>query len=164
MELVTPDLGLAIWTTIAFLILLVLLRLFAWKPILGAVKEREESIEKSLRSADEAKKEMAALQASNEALLKEARQERDNLLAEARDTKDQMIAEAKVKAKEEAEKIMTQTREVIETEKKAALTEIKNQVATLSLEIAERVIKTELSSDKKQQELVSKLIDEVKMN
>jgi len=164
MELVTPDLGLAIWTTIAFLILLVLLRLFAWKPILGAVKEREESIEKSLRSADEAKKEMAALQASNEALLKEARQERDNLLAEARDTKDQMIAEAKGKAKEEAEKIMAQTREVIETEKKAALTEIKNQVATLSLEIAERVIKEELSSDKKQQELVSKLIDEVKMN
>ena len=164
MELVTPDLGLAIWTTIAFLILLVLLRLFAWKPILGAVKEREESIEKSLRSADEAKKEMAALQASNEALLKEARQERDNLLAEARDTKDQMIAEAKGKAKEEAEKIMAQTRDVIETEKKAALTEIKNQVATLSLEIAERVIKEELSSDKKQQELVSKLIDEVKMN
>ena len=164
MELVTPDLGLAVWTTLAFLILLVLLRKFAWGPILGAVKDREESIEKALSAAEEAKKEMAALHASNEALLKEAREERDKLLAEARDTKDQIVAEAKTSAKAEAEKIMKQANEAIELEKKAALTEIKNQVAVLSLEIAEKVVKDQLSSDDKQKALVDKLIDEVKLN
>ncbi len=164
MELVTPDLGLSIWTSVAFIILLIILRAFAWKPILGAVKDREESIEKAISSADEARKEMAALQANNEALLKEARLERDKILAEARDTKDQIVSEAKNVAKEEADRLLTQAREVIDTEKKAALAEIKNQVATLSLDIAGKVIKAELADDKKQQELVGKLMQEVKLN
>lgn len=164
MELVTPDLGLSIWTSVAFIILLIILRAFAWKPILGAVKDREESIEKAISSADEARKEMAALQANNEALLKEARLERDKILAEARDTKDQIVSDAKNVAKQEAERLLTQAREVIDTEKKAALAEIKNQVATLSLDIAGKVIKAELAEDKKQQELVGKLMEEVKLN
>lgn len=162
--LVTPDVGLAIWTAVAFLILLFLLTKFAWKPILGVVKERESNIEEALRSAEKAKEEMAALQASNEALLKEAREERDNLLKEARETKDALIAEAKKNAKVEADRVMTQAKEAIENEKKSAMAEIKTQVASLSLEIAEKVLRDQLANDDKQKALVSKLLDDVKMN
>ena len=155
--------GLFFWQSLVFLVLLFLLRKFAWKPILSAIEEREQSIEGALKSAEEAKKEMQSLQASNEALLKEAREERDVLLAEARDTKNQIIQEAKQQAKGEAEKLMSQAREVIDTEKKAAMAEIKNQVSDLSVSIAEKILKAELSNDKKQQELVSKLLEEVKL-
>lgn len=164
MDLVTPQIGLMFWTTLVFLILVFLLKKLAWKPILGAVKDREKSINDALNAAEEAKKEMAALNASNEALLKEAREERDNMLKAAREAKEQIMAEAKAQAKVEAEKIMTSARATIDTEKKAAMAEIKNQVATLSLEVAEKVLRTELATDEKQSALVTKYVDEINLN
>lgn len=164
MQLVQPGLGLIIWTTLVFLILLFLLKKFAWKPILKAVSDREESIENALKTAEKAKEEMAALTANNEKLLQEAREERDEILKVARTTKEQIISEAKNKAKAEGERILTAAKETIETEKMAALTELKNQVAALSIEIAEKIIKTELSSDEKQKALAENLVKEVSLN
>jgi len=164
MELVTPAIGLVFWTTLAFLILLFILRKFAWKPILTAIKTREESIENSLRQAEQARKEMESLQASNESLLQEAREERDRMLREARDSKDQLLSEAKVQAKEEADKIISAARTAIENEKKSAMAEIKTHVAALSLEVAEKILREQLSQDGKQQELVNKYIDQVNLN
>jgi F-type H+-transporting ATPase subunit b len=164
MNLVTPDIGLIFWTTLTFLILLFLLKKFAWKPILNMVKERDESIENALNSAEEAKKEMAALNAKNEELLQEAREERDKMLKEARDTKDKMISEAKEQAREEGNKLISNARESIETEKKAALADIKNQVATLSVEVAERILKDKLAEDGGQDKLVEKYIEDINLN
>lgn len=164
MDLITPAIGLVFWTSLAFVILLFILKKVAWKPILTAVKEREESIENALKAADKAKQEMASLQASNEALLKEAREERDNMLKAAKDTKDQIIAEAKGKAKEEAENIIAQARQAIEVEKNAAMANIKNQVAELSLSVAEKILRENLSTEDKQKDLVNKYIDEINLN
>jgi F-type H+-transporting ATPase subunit b len=164
MNLVTPDIGLIFWTTLTFLILLFLLKKFAWKPILNMVKERDESIENALNSAEEAKKEMAALNAKNEELLQEAREERDKMLKEARDTKDKMISEAKEQAREEGNKLISNARESIETDKKAALADIKNQVATLSVEVAERILKNKLAEDGGQDKLVEKYIEDINLN
>lgn len=164
MDLILPSIGLIFWMTVTFLIVFFLLRKMAWKPILGALKEREASIQNALDSAQKAKDEMAALQASNEAILMEARNERDKLLKEARDTKESIIAEAKSAAQKEADKIMQSARESIQSEKVAAMDELKNQVARLSIEIAEKIIRTELSSDEKQKSLVNAMIDEVNMN
>jgi F-type H+-transporting ATPase subunit b len=164
MELVTPGLGLIIWTTLVFLILLVLLRKFAWKPIMAAVVAREKSIESALNAAEQAKTEIAALTANNEQLLKEARAERDEILRIARDTKDQILATAKGKAKEEADRIISAARESIQNEKMAAITELKNQVAALSIEIAEKVLRHELSTDDKQKALAENLVKEVSLN
>ncbi|MDR9398802.1 F0F1 ATP synthase subunit B [Salibacter sp.] len=164
MNLVTPDIGLIFWTTLTFLILLFLLKKFAWKPILNMVKERDESIENALNSAEEAKKEMAALNAKNEELLQEAREERDKMLKEARDTKDKMISEAKEQAREEGNKLISNARESIETDKKAALADIKNQVATLSVEVAERILKDKLAEDGGQEKLVEKYIENINLN
>jgi F-type H+-transporting ATPase subunit b len=164
MELVTPGLGLIIWTTLVFLILLVLLRKFAWKPIMVAVKTRETDIENALNSAKEAKEEIAALTATNEELLKEARAERDEILRIARDTKDQIVSEAKSKAKEEGSRLILAAKETIQNEKLAAITELKNQVATLSIEIAEKVIRHELSSSEQQKALAESLVKEVSLN
>lgn len=162
--LTTPGIGLIVWTTVVFLLLLVLLRKYAWKPILTAVKTREESIEEALSTAKKAKKEMEELKAGNEKILADARNERDNLLKEARDVKDAIIGEAKTKATKEAERIMATAREQIQNEKNAAITELKNQVATLSIEIAEKILKSELSSDDKQKALVSSLMKDVNLN
>lgn len=164
MELVTPAIGLAFWTLLAFTILLLILRAFAWKPILGAVKTREESIENSLKAAEKAKEEMQALQASNEELLKEAYEQRDALLKTAKETHDQMISEAKGKAQTEADKLISQARTVINNEKNAALTELKQQVASLSIDIAEKIIKEKLSDDQKQHALVANLVADVNLN
>jgi F-type H+-transporting ATPase subunit b len=150
--------------TITFLIVFLLLRKMAWKPILGALKEREQSIQHALDSAQKAKEEMAALQASNEAILMEARNERDKLLKEARDTKESIISEAKAGAQKEADKIMQNAKESIQSEKAAAMDELKNQVAKLSIEIAEKIIRTELSSDEKQKALMNTMLDEVNLN
>ena len=136
----------------------------AWKPILASLKERENSIQTALDSAEKAKQEMQALQASNEAILMEARNERDKLLKEARETKDSIIAEAKAGAQKEADKIMQNAKDSIQSEKVAAMDEIKNQVAKLSIEIAEKIIRTELSSDEKQKALVNTMLDEVNLN
>ena len=160
MELVTPAFGLIFWMSITFLTVLFLLKKFAWKPILTMIKEREESIEKALSSAEKAKNEMASLKASNEKILNDAKLERDVMLKEARELKEGMINEAKGKATVEADKIVAAARETINNEKMAAITELKNQVAILSVEIAEKILKEELSSADKQRELVSAYLKE----
>lgn len=164
MELVKPSIGLIFWMAVSFSIILFLLKKFAWKPILGMIKEREESIENALAAAEKAKEEMKALQSNNERILAEARAERDALLKEAREMKDKMIAEAKTVATKEGERLLAIARENIQNEKMAAITELKNQVATLSIEIAEKILKSELSSDEKQKTLVNTLLKDVNLN
>lgn len=164
MELLSPSLGLIFWMTLCFLILLFLLKKMAWGPILKMLKERETGIANALDSAKKAKEEMAALQASNEKILNEAKVERDKLLKEARDIKDSIIAEAKSNANKEADRLLAIARENIQNEKAAAVTELKNQVAKLSIEIAEKILKEELSSTDKQKALVSNMLNDVNMN
>lgn len=162
--LIEPAIGLIFWTTVTFILLLVLLGKFAWKPILKAIKDREKGIEDALASAENALNEMRELKTSNEKILSDARSERDNVLKEARDTKDAIIAEAKVKAQADADRILSSAREQIINEKNAAVAELKNQVATLSIEIAEKILRSELSSDEKQKTLVNNLMKDVNLN
>ena len=161
--LVSPEPGLIIWTLVIFILFITLLRRKAWKPILKAVHEREDKINNALDAAKEAEKKVAEMTATNEALLKEARNERDRMLKEARDTKDTMIGEAKTKAKEEGDRMIQIAREAIVNEKMAAISELKNQVAILSVEIAEKLIKEKLSDDKKQTQLIEDLIKEINL-
>lgn len=156
--------GTVIWSSIAFLIVAFILAKLAWKPILASIKERETSIDGALKSAEKARLEMANLQASNEALLKEARIERDAMMKDAMETKNKIVAEAKERAEVEYNKILTSAREAIQTEKMAAITEIKSQVAALSIEIAEQVLRQELKSDDKQKALIDKYLQEAKLN
>ena len=158
--LLTPAFGTVVWSTIAFLVVLFLLRKMAWGPILTALKEREESIATALNEADKARSEMSALQADNDRLLQEARAERDAMLREAREMADRLVADAKGKAKEEAAREAESAREAIATERKAAVAELKSEVAKLSVSIAEQLIRAELADAGKQEALVSKLIDE----
>lgn len=164
MDLVTPGFGLVFWTTLSFLILLVLLGKFAWSPILKAIKEREDTIQAAIESAERAKDEMRKLKDSNDALLQQAREERDILLKEARETKDQIISEAKNKAKEEVEKIVSASREEIRNEKAKAITELKDQVAEISFEIAEKVLSEKLSNSDKQSDTVKSALSEIRFN
>jgi len=164
MELVKPEFGLIFWMALTFLIVLFILKKFAWGPILKAIHERELSIEKSLSLAQQARAEMEDLRAGNEKLLAEARSERDKILKEAREIKDGMLSEAKNKAQLEAERIVADARRNIEAEKLAAVNELKNQVALIPLEIAEKIVRQQLADDNKQKELVSKLVSEVKLN
>jgi F-type H+-transporting ATPase subunit b len=163
-SLTTPGIGLIFWTTLVFGLLILLLGKYAWKPILNAIKEREESITKALSSAEAAKNEMKELKSANETILNQARAERDNMLKEARDMKESIINEAKARSQKEADRIMTAAREQINAEKNAAVTELKNQVATLSIEIAEKILRSELSSDDKQKALVNNLMKDVNLN
>jgi len=158
------SLGLFVWQTLLFLLLLFLLKKFAWKPILDAVDEREKSIEAALKGAEEAERRMQALQADNEAAKKEAMIERDAIMKEARDTRDDIISDAKTAASEEGVKMIASAREEIEIQKKAAIAEIRTQVASLSLDIAEKVVRQNLSSDASQKELVNTLLKETKLN
>ena len=164
MELVKPAFGLIFWMFVSFALILFLLKKFAWKPILEMLDEREKTISDALNSAQKAKEEMTALRAGNEKLLQEARNERDNLLKEAREAKEMIINEAKVKATEASDKILASARENISNEKMAAITELKNYVATLSIEIAEKVLKQELADPNKQKELVQSLLKDTKLN
>ncbi len=164
MELIKPGFGLIFWMTISFLLVLFILGKYAWPMILKALKEREESIANALNAARKAKAEMAALNADNEKLIIQARAERDQLLKEARDTRDSIVAEAKNKAQDEANKIMANTRETITTEKMAALAELKTQVAAMSIEIAEKILRHELSNDEKQKNLMDNLIKDISLN
>ena len=164
MALVTPAIGLMFWTCVVFVLLLVLLKKFAWKPILDAVDERNESIDNALKSAENAKAEMQALNADNERILAEARLDRDALLKEAREIKGNIINEAKEQANVEADKILTSAKDQISTEKMKALTELKNQVASLSIDMATIVIKSELKDADKQKQLVSQALKEVELN
>lgn len=155
------SIGLFFWQTIIFILLIFLLKKYAWKPILDAVNEREEGIKNALLSAEKAKKEMASLQSDNEETLKKARAERDSLLKEAREIKQQLIDDAKNEAQSEAKKIISQAQETIQNEKKAAISDLKNQVASLSIDIAEKVLKEKLSDDKTQMNLVKDLVKDV---
>jgi F-type H+-transporting ATPase subunit b len=163
-SLIEPAIGLIFWTTITFILLLVLLGKFAWKPILTAIKTREKGIEDALASAENALNDMRELKSNNEKSLADARAARDILMKEAREMKDAIIAEAKAKASADAERIMSSAREQITNEKNAAVAELKNQVATLSIEIAEKILRSELSSDEKQKALVNNLMKDVNLN
>ena len=155
--------GLFIWQTLIVVCLLLLLRKFAWNPILNAINDREEGIRSALQSAEDARAEMQNLQSDNERILKEARAERDGLLKEARDIKQKIIDDAKDEAKTQAAQIMKQAQVAIESEKQSAVAELKQQVAFLSIEIAEKVTKETLSDDKKQTQLVEKLLKDVNL-
>ena len=164
LDLVTPGIGLIFWTSVVFLLLVFILKKSAWKPILDAVEKRSKSIEDAINAADQAKASLAELNEEREKIKKESLAQRDALLKDANETKNQIISEAKTKAKEETDKILTSAREVIKTEKLAAITELKNQVAVLSLEIAEKIVKDQLSSDDKQKALVDSMIKDVNLN
>lgn len=162
--LVMPELGLIIWSGLSFLILLFILRKFAWKPILNSVNTREQSIKDALDAAEAAKREMENLTADNERILKEARVERETMLKEAREMKAKMIADAKEEAQETAAKMIEQAQTAIESEKKAAVAELKNQVAALSVDIAEKVVKNELADKDKQLKLVEDMLGDATLN
>lgn len=164
MGLVTPNPGTIFWMVIIFGIVLFILRKFAWKPILNALKDREESIASALNSAEEAKKEVAGLKAENEKVMAEARREKENVLKEAKELKDKIIAEAKLKASLETQKAVESARIQIENEKNNAINDIKKQVAELSVMIAEKVIKKELGNKSEQEKLLDGLIDDIKLN
>lgn len=164
MDLIKPEIGLFVWQTVVLLILLFVLAKFAWRPILGSIRKREESINDALESAKKARLEMENLQADNEKLLQEAREERDAILKEARQIKEKMISDASAEADNKADAILVKAQESIRTEKKAALAEIKAQVATLSIEIAEKVVKKELDNKQDQMALVDNMLNDVKLN
>ena len=164
MELITPGLGLIFWMILSFSVILFILKKFAWKPILKALKERENTIDTALKSADKAREEMGQLKAENERIIIEAKNVRDSLLKEAFQVKDKLISEAKQKANSEANKIIADAKRKIENEKEAALDEIKNQVAGFSVEIAEKILKKKLEKTKDQKDLINELVDEIKIN
>lgn len=164
MELVSPGIGLIFWMTLAFLILLFILGKFVWPPIMRALHDRELAIEQSLHQAEAARREMETLQFTNEKLLREAKEERDALLRDARKVREKLIDDAREKAALEAERILESARERIEHEKMAAITDLKNQVANLSVEIAEKLIAQELSDPAKNRKFVEKSLDEIKLN
>ena len=163
MELVTPSIGLIVWQTVAFLLLLFLLAKFAWKPVMQGISERERSIESALDAAEKAKQEMARLTGENEQLLKDARAERDLILKEAKMLKDQIVAEAKTQAQTEGAKMIEKAKQEIDNQKAAALAEVKGQVASLSIEIAEKVLRHQLEDQNKQNALVNDLLKEVEI-
>lgn len=164
MELVSPGIGLIFWMTLSFAILLWILAKFAWKPILKGLKERETSIDEALHAADKAREDMKSLKFSNEQLLKEAKEERDAILNDGRKIRDSIIEESKIKANEEANRIIENAKETIQNEKMAAITDLKNQLASLSIEIAEKILQKELADDAKQKEYINKLINEIHFN
>lgn len=164
MDLITPEFGLVFWTLITFFILLVILKKFAWRPILGAVSEREEGIKNALASAENARIEMENLQSDNERILKEARLEREVMLKEARELKNKIIDDAKEEAKRQSDKLVRQAQETILREKKAAISDLKAEVAKVSISIAEKVIRGELSDADKQEKLVKSMLDDNSLN
>ena len=158
------SIGLFFWQSLLFLVLVFFLRKFAWKPILEAVEGREEGIKNALQAAEKAKADIQALNADNERILAEAKADRDKLLKEAREMKDNIISEAKDKASQEADKVMAAAKEQINNEKMKAVTELKNQVAELSIEVAEKILKSELKDADKQKELVAAALKEAELN
>lgn len=164
MDLLIPSFGLIIWTLLAFLIVFFILKKFAWKPILNSLKERESTIADSLATAERVKAEMAQFKSENEALLAKAREERGHILKEARDTKERIINEAKEQAKLEANKIITDAQAAIQQQKMAALTDVKNQVGQLVIEVSEKVLRRELENKQEQEKYVRQLTSEVKLN
>ena len=164
MDLVTPDIGLIFWTTVSFAILYFILAKFAWKPILGAVNEREKSIKDALFAAEMAKEEMASLKADNEKILNEAKLQRESLLKEAREIRSRIIADAESEATEKANKLIESAKTAIENEKSAAMKELNNTVVDLSLNIAEKLLSKELDNKEKQQENIQEILENTKLN
>jgi F-type H+-transporting ATPase subunit b len=164
MDLLTPDLGLFLWNLLAFVILFFILKKTAWKPVLNSLKEREQGIADSLATAERVKAEMAQLKNENEALLAKAREERAQLLKEARETKEKIVNEAKDQAKDAANKIIADARLAIEQQKMAALTEVKNEVGNLVVEVAEKILRRELADKTAQENYIRQLSNEVKLN
>ena len=162
--LVLPDIGLVFWNTVAFIGLLVVLGKFAWKPMLKAISDREKGIEDSLAKADQMKADLSAMKNENEALLAKAREERATLIKEAKEASEKMVAEAKDKAKAEYERIVADAQVAITQQKNAALTEVKNQVGSLVVEVAEKVLRKELSNKAEQEKYIQQLADGVKLN
>ena len=164
MQLLTPGIGLIIWQTIVFILLFLLLAKLAWKPIINSLKDRERSIQDALDTAEKARHEMSQLRADNERLLNEAREERDRILREAREIAAKMREEGQLEARKASDKIIEDARAAINVEKQAALKEVKVQVAMFSLEIAEKLMKTNLSNDKAQKELVESYVKDLNVN
>jgi len=163
-SLTSPAIGTIVWAVIIFSLFFLILAKFAWKPILGAIKQREEMIKGSLASAENARKEMLKLQSDNELILKKAREERESILKEARDVRDKLIAEAKGKATEEAEKLIEKARTGIEREKVKALSEIREQVATLSIDIATKLLGQKLEQTGEQEKLINNYLKDINLN
>jgi len=164
MDLLLPHLGLIFWTLLSFLIVFLILKKFAWKQIIDGLNERESNIANSIASAEKVKAEMAQLKSENESLLQSAREERANMLKEAKEIKDKMINDAKEEAKSQATKIINDANAAIHQQKMAALTDIKNQVGKMVVEVSEKILRRELS-DKAQQEIyISKLAEDIKLN
>lgn len=164
MQLLTPDLGLFFWNLLAFLIVLVILKKFAWKPILASLKERELGIADAISSAEKIKLEMALLKSENETLLAKAREERAIILKEAKEHSEKMISEAKDKAKSEYEKIVADAQSAIQQQKNAALIDVKNQVGALVIEVSEKILRRELSNKPEQEKFISQLAEEAQLN
>lgn len=164
MPLVTPGIGLVFWMLVSFTIVFLILKKFAWKPILNILKQREESIEKALKAAEDARLEMLKLQANNEQIIAEARKQADNIIKEAREIKEKIITEAKQQASIEAEKIFTATKLSIENQKIQAMNEIRNQIAEFSVLIAEKILRKELQNNDQQKAYIQTLLDELKLN
>lgn len=164
MDLITPAIGLIVWQTLGFLILLFLLTKFAWKPVMKSIGERERSIEEALDSAEKAKQEMARLTSENEQLLIQARAERDEILKEAKELKDQIVADAKASAEAEGAKMIEKARVEINHQKSMALAEVKNEVATLALDIARKVLQKNFQDQASQEQLVDDLLKDINLN
>jgi F-type H+-transporting ATPase subunit b len=164
MELLLPGLGLLFWTFVAFLIVFFILKAFAWKPILASLKERETGIADAIASADKVKAEMASLKNENEAMMAKAREERAVMIKEAKETADKMVADAKEKAKAEYDKIVSDAQVAILQQKNAALTDVKNQVGSLVIQVAEKVLSRELSNKGEQENYIKQLTEGVKLN
>ena len=164
MDLVTPDVGLLFWTFVSFAILYFLLKKFAWKPILGSVNEREQSIHEALLAAENAKKEMQNLKSDNEKILKEAKAERENMLKDAREIKNKLISDAETQAKSQASKLIESAQKAIQNEKNSAMNELKQTVVELSVEIAEKVISSELKDKSKQLKVVENMLNNASLN
>lgn len=162
--LLKPEFGLLIWTLVAFLIVFFILKKFAWPAIIKGLKDRQQSIADSLSTAEKIKAEMALMKSENEALLAKAREERAQMMKEARETKDKIISEAKEQAKIDANKIVLEAQAAINTQKMAAITEVKNQVGKLVIEVSEKVLRRELGNKEAQEAHIKGLVDEVKLN
>ena len=162
--LLNPAFGSVVWATVSFLVVLFLLRKMAWGPILQGLKDREEEIDGALNKAKEARAEIENLQADNERLLQEARAERDGMLRDARDMADKLVADAKQTAKDEGERMIDQAKQAIDGERAAAVADLKAEVAKLSLDIAEKLVRQELKDDAAQQELIGRMITDSKLN
>ena len=164
MELVTPGIGLLFWMLLMFVVVLWILKKFAWRPILNALRDRELSIQEALMSAENARKEMESLKADNEKIIAEARIERDQIMKDAKQVKEQIINQAREQAAEEARKLMQTAKEDIKSEKESAITEIKNQIAELSVDIAEKILREKLTDKNQQKGLIERWMKDMKLN